>query len=757
MTPRPPSAIRTFFTRAAPLAALVALWALFFWRFAAPNPADRVTYVPGDFSETFGVFRDLGYRAFVEGRLALWADCLWSGYPLHADPQAQTFYPVKWLTYSGLRLLGYGHFPLEALVAETAAHYLLTSLGLYAFLRSRALRAWAAVLGAVTFTYGGYLTGYPPLQNAVLAVNAWTPLALWAAGRLGEARTLRALALTALVLAVAFLAGHPQTFLFTALITGAYFTFRYCAAPPAPPLRFAALGLALGALTAALAAVQLLPSLEFIAASTRASVAFAQAAHGFPFQDLAQMLIPGIASVWSPLYVGVLPLALAIFAVTRPLPEVRFWAGAALASLVLSFGTAAAAYDAAYWFIPGLALFRGAERLALITSLALAVLAAFGAHYLLGGLARSERAVLRRITWGVAVIAVVAVAALVTVMALAYGGVSGLEWGALPDLLGRWALVAALTLAALLGRGRVPALRAWTPALFVAVVAVDLFSANRPLNVQPLYTAYAPDAVVAPLQADPAFFRVQDDARLPGHSGCAYGYRAIEGVTPYKLAAYERLLSLPERTRWALLGVRYVTTWRGELLDAQGRRIESEVVAQSERVDERGNPTRTHRLAQAARCAWLAGQVDVISAPDQLAARLAEPDFDPFTTAVLPTASVTVSGTAASGGEVATVQDAPGSLRFDVAADGAAVLVVSEAYFSGWRVSVDDQPAEVLTVDGALLGVAVPAGRHHVAFTYQPMTLTLGATLSALALAAAGLAFAPASLGRRRPGARREG
>ncbi|MCS6883712.1 MAG: hypothetical protein NZU74_20515, partial [Chloroflexaceae bacterium] len=149
MSPRRPFTLSRFL----PYLALIAIWALFFWRFAAPNPADRLMYEPGDFSETFGVFRDLSYRAALEGRPALWADCLWSGYPLHADPQAQTFYPPKWLTFAALRLMGYGHFPLEALVAETALHYLFTSLFFYLFLRSRRLRPAASVLGAVTFTY----------------------------------------------------------------------------------------------------------------------------------------------------------------------------------------------------------------------------------------------------------------------------------------------------------------------------------------------------------------------------------------------------------------------------------------------------------------------------------------------------------------------------------------------------------------------------------------------------------------------------
>ncbi|MGQ0604703.1 MAG: hypothetical protein ACT4QE_23735, partial [Anaerolineales bacterium] len=289
-----------------PYVVLILIWALFFWRFAAPNPSDRLTYERGDFSETFGVFRDLTYRAVSAGRLPLWAECLWSGYPLHADPQAQVFYPPAWLTFATLRVLGYGHFPLEALAAETALHYLLLSVFLYLFLCSRKLHAAAAVFGAVTYTYGGYLTGYPPLQTAVLDTNLWLPVALLFAARLAERPAPQSFAPLAaplaLTLAVAFFAGHPQTFLFVALVSLSYFTFLFFQHHPTQRVRFVVLLVSLVALTTALTAVQLLPLLQFILNSTRAGLPFQRAASGFPFQDLVSFVVPNFVSVWNPLY-----------------------------------------------------------------------------------------------------------------------------------------------------------------------------------------------------------------------------------------------------------------------------------------------------------------------------------------------------------------------------------------------------------------------------------------------------------------------
>ena len=724
-----------------PFLTLLGAWALFFWRFVAPAPGDRVTYPAGDFTQQFGVFRDVAYRALIAGRLPLWADCLYSGYPFHADPQAQVFYPPAWLTFGVLRWQGWGNFPIEALVAEVSAHYLFLSLFLYLFLHALSLRRSAATLGALIFTYGGYLTGYPPLQTAVLEVNLWVPLALLFAGRLAETRRLRHLALTALALALAFFAGHPQTFLFVALLTLAYFSFR------AHQVRlrlavFLGLAPALIGLTAALTAVQLLPAMQFVSNSTRASVAFEQASAGFPFVDVLQFLMTGFVSYWHPLYVGILPLGLVAFAFTRPAPQVRFWAGVALVGLVLSFGTRAVAYDAAYWIIPGLRLFRGAERFAVIVSFALAVLAAFGADVFFGAFTRPARRTLNRFVRVGGILFVVSVALLAVLTYLARLGFDPSDWKRISDRTGVMALGMGLALVAFTLRAQAPAVRRWLPALCVSVVVLDLFAASRPVNVVPAFDAFPYDPVLDPILVEPGFFRVQDDARLVGHAGCAFGYRAIEGVTPYQVATYARLLErAPELVRWQLFGVKYVVTWRDQLFTPDGQLIPSEVVVRGTVPDSKGNVTHTHRLNLTPRRAFLVHRVEATPDDDALYARLADPGFNPFSIALLPHAVDVSPG--GGGDRVAVTHDTPGRTILSATPDGEAVLVVSEAYFPGWRVTVDGRPAQLLRADGALLAVRVPSGAHEVEFAYRPDVLALGGVISGLAfLLVLGLAVA---------------
>ncbi|RIK15658.1 MAG: hypothetical protein DCC52_18475 [Chloroflexi bacterium] len=92
---------------------------------------------------------------------------------------------------------------------------------------------------------------------------------------------------------IAALAGHPQTFLFVFATSAIYFSFRVWG----------------------IAAIQLVPAIEYQQLSTREALSFADAAKGFPTLEILQFILPGYTNAFaSPLYVGILPLWLALFA-----------------------------------------------------------------------------------------------------------------------------------------------------------------------------------------------------------------------------------------------------------------------------------------------------------------------------------------------------------------------------------------------------------------------------------------------------------
>lgn len=62
------------------------------------------------------------------------------------------------------------------------------------------------------------------------------------------------------------------------------------------------------------------------------------------------------------------------------------------------------------------------------------------------------------------------------------------------------------------------------------------------------------------------------------------------------------------------------------------------------------------------------------------------------------------------------------------------ILFVSEVYYPGWKAVIDEQPAEILLADGALMAIAVPGGQHTVVFSMHSKYLKLGTIITVLSL-----------------------
>jgi len=82
--------------------------------------------------------------------------------------------------------------------------------------------------------------------------------------------------------------------------------------------------------------------------------------------------------------------------------------------------------------------------------------------------------------------------------------------------------------------------------------------------------------------------------------------------------------------------------------------------------------------------------------------------------------------------EMRTVTD--GHFELASTAPRAGIVVVAELHHPGWRAFVDGQPAALLRVDHAIMGVRVPAGPHTVTLTFAPPSFMLGAGISLLAV-----------------------
>jgi len=712
---------------------LVILWGLFCWRYLTPNPADRVAFPFGDFSHHYYVYRVFAYRELSAGRFPLWMNCVMAGYPFQADPQSALLYPPAMINLLVHRLAGADTLPLTALQTEALLHLLVASLLCYAFLRGEVRHRLAALLGAVTFTYGGYLTGYPPLQVAILEGAVWLPLALIGARTIVWGSKLHGYAAMVGGLALSVLAGNPQTYVHVGYATVAYYVWQAWRARLPWKVALGRLTL-VGALAVGVCAAQLWPTFEYMRLSNRADIPFDQSASGFPPQDIIQLVLPGVVSLWQPLYVGIWPLTMALLALfVRQNRDRPFWAGLALVALILAFGHHLFGFDLAYLALPGYALFRSQERHAFLFSFALSMLAADGFDTLLSPLIRRERRVLRGLMRSVIVAGVLSAVLLALVAILQQARVG--QFAALPHL-GTLTLFLAATATLLFARQAWPR-RTWIGSLAAALTVIDLFTVNRTVNFATPEEPFPPQPALEAARADPLpFFRVQIDWLLPGHTACMEGLEEVYGIASIKPQALEQFMQrVPETVRWDLLGVRYVASWRGKLYTPQGTPIDSVLLYQQNEPDA----LYTHRLPDEPRFAWIVHEVRAVADRDQLYAALSAPGFDVFQTALVEEKLPPVK--AVNGQPEAVTMIMRNSTRIELQADLAVpgLLVISQAHYPGWQATVNGKRVPLYRTDGLVIGVALPAGHSNLVLTYRPTPFLIGLGISGLTCGIAAL------------------
>lgn len=344
---------------------------LFFWQVWWPDPAYRLAFEEGDFTLQYFPMQFFAARSYRQGRLPLWSPYTYSGEPVVAESLYAVFYP---LSLWRLLLPTFSPFILEI---EVLVYLGLATVSTFLLVRELTENLAAGVLAGVAFGLGGFLTSYPMLQVAILQVALWLPVGLWLLERALQRRSLIALGLAGIAFGAAVLGGHFQTFLYIVYLTAAYFLFRVFYLHL--DLRFALkAAVLLAVIVVGVGAPQWLPSAEIAGRSPRADLSYEAVAHGFALDDLWGLVRPNLGE-WSPLYVGWIPLALALLAVfALRKAETWFWAAVVLVALLLSLGGNGFLYPLFHAVAPGFDLFRDQERSALLVTFGLAILAGYG-------------------------------------------------------------------------------------------------------------------------------------------------------------------------------------------------------------------------------------------------------------------------------------------------------------------------------------------------------------------------------------------
>jgi hypothetical protein len=664
------------------------------------------------FYAPFGAFL---HTQLSMGHLPLWNPHAFAGQPFAADPQSGALYPPALLAYG---LLDAPH----ALVVLTTFHYLIAVLGAYATARLVGANRVGSIYAGLAYGVSGQL--FARVQAlGLLSGAAWIPVCI-AASLLVARRRARVgpeLALLAAAMCGLALTGSQQITAVTGIACVLVLVVER-------GVRGGLIGLAAGAGAAALAAIAVLPRLEFVRLSVSADGVVDPSGVGHLVVSDARTLFGPFGSRLSEIatvYAGAFTPALALLALVRQ-PGVRrvpialaafglIWASG-LAGLVLS----------PVPLIRGIAAHEPVRALPLVV-LAIAVLA---------GLAVSS--VDRRPSATLVVGLTIALALICAPREL-------LHHPKLPV-----AIVVMTIVYAVGSRRGIPV--AVSGLLLIGALAGDIaWHDYAQRNTRQLAADWQPAAKAFPAPPATARFLL---ARRAAEGPSRFVWLADRTTRVHQLRygraePEQELLLNMAATRYGLDDVSGYDPVHLDSFSAYLRRS-NEYVSLDRHFEWVRVPqtVKLHRLGVRYYVAQPGQQPPGL--PVVFRSKHAVIVEDPE---ALPLARLNLADGGIRRGKI--IVRGADRVVIDTPSSGSGRLVLADPAYPGWNVSVDGHVAKSVVSRGIFRAVDLPAGAHHVVWTFEPPRLRIGAIVSLVALLALlGVAMIPWILRRYRSSSR---
>jgi hypothetical protein len=713
----------------------------------------------------------------------LWDPYILSGRSFLGDPQSAVFSPFSVPAY----VLPFW----KSLALIAALKLFVAAFGTFLLARTIGMRFPGALLAGLVYGFSLWAVTWVSWPHmSVWALLPW--VCLMSERCLRRPGPLPFAGLSAAV-GLLILGGHPASSYQVMAVVVVFWVVRALASAElrsrlAPRLLTFGAALLVGA---ALAAVALIPFVELLAHSSDAT-ARADASNllnqpsryllGIFLYDYwghaASSLQFGTGLEERAYYVAALPLMLAASALVLRRSALRV-ALALLAAAMLAISTGLPPLYDLVVKLPGFASANNG-RFAVVAVLCLAVLAGFGLDDLTAdGLTARRRNAVLGVALGLLVLPV-AIALVDHEFGFAsLGDALGVAWGFEHAKAGAAAVVklasvldwvvlatASLALLALRVRGRLGV----TPfvALALLLAALDLFKAGMGYNPA-IPTSHA----VQP--ATPSIRYLQ--ARRPERFAALQVKTAISLAYPIppnvamRYGIYDvRGYVIPTEKRYYTLWSRVISPGCYYLFCTQAAPAKQEVykvlgllgvgfllqhprdpVLRGLQPVYAGRDARLYVNPGALPRAFLVDRQEVVHGGDAALARVASPDFPARTVAVTERPVAGLSAGAGSPGRARISHYGRERVVVDTAASRSALLVLTDAWFPGWKARVDGRDVPVERVDYLIRGVRVPAGAHRVELRFDPASWRAGWITSLCALA---VVLAAAGVGWRR--ARRE-
>jgi Bacterial membrane protein YfhO len=375
------------------LPSLVAI-GLFFVIFFGWIWTNGIYLVGGDAFAYSYPLRTIAWGMIRQGELPLWTPSILSGYPLLSMAQLALGYPITWLY-----LFLPGHIAEEVFVLSP---FLMAPLFTYAYAREIRLSRLAALLAALSYTYGGATIGLLGVVGMMSHSVLWLPLMLVALERARTRRFIPCLLVATIAFGLSVFSGCGQGFFLVGLVALFYATFLTLFVPTnrtkqdysertsdrIRPLAVCLLACTLGS---GVAAWQILETLRATRRSIRSTLIYPLFVSGSfsPAVALKSFVAPLYTERFADVstYVAPFVLLLATCAclslrrhrnkIFQRDPRIIFWAVIALISAVLILGKFTPLYSLLY-YVPIFNLFRVPSRHAFAWTFAASIMAGYG-------------------------------------------------------------------------------------------------------------------------------------------------------------------------------------------------------------------------------------------------------------------------------------------------------------------------------------------------------------------------------------------
>ena len=624
---------------------------------------------------------DFEARELHAGRLPLWDPYQVGGQSLIGQVQPALANPLNWILFA--MPLRNGHIPLGVLHWYWVLIHWMSAVFAYALCRELKAGAGASLVGASVWAFAGFMGHSATPQFLMSAL--WIPIVVLFFARVFRGRRpLANAALCGVAMGLAFLSGHHNIPIYTAVLMGGLWLWY---AGSRRNLRAAAHVLSFLIVCFLVSGLQMVPAIEY----GRRAVRWAgtpepqrwkdripysvHAEYSLHARSIPGMVIPGLSVHANP-FVGIVALSLALSAVWRRwrARRVRLMSAVALAGLLLALGADSPVHRLAYLLVPMVEKARYPAMAVVICQAGLAGLAALGLE-----------AALRRRTGGTLLILFsLALFAIYAGLTLAHRA---------PPAHPAW-IIAAVALAF------AGVLRWWPRRWGFPAIALALFLVESTTVPLPIQRMNQPGSLLKPVEDEadiaeflhrqPGWFRVQiDEDAIPVNFGDFYSIEQFGGYVASMPANLLAILGDHRTPRW--FGVQFYV----------GRKPASssqvEVFQSRTGLEVYRNPGIPEPL-------WAEHDV-ACDAEDgvHLASRTAE------------------------------------ALAIDVDLACSGRVVVGDPYFPGWRAWVDGKRIPVQEYAGILRAVAAGSGRHHIEMRYRPASVYWGAALSMIGILVAGL------------------